>query len=54
MNKGPARQKLGFIYMLNGDQGSSDTAPYAEKETPDNNWVRTGPHVMIVGARLRP
>jgi hypothetical protein len=53
MNKGPARQKLGFIYMLKGDQGSSDTAPYAEKETPDNNWVRTGPHVMIVGAEAK-
>jgi hypothetical protein len=53
MNKGPAPQKLGFIYMLKGDHGSSDTAPYAEKETPDNNWVRTGPHVMIVGAEAK-
>ena len=23
---------------------------YAKEETADNNWVKTGPHVMIVGA----
>lgn len=43
-------QKLGFIYMLRGDNGGSNTDPYATKETPDNNWIQTGPHVMIVGA----
>jgi hypothetical protein len=48
--KGPAPQKLGFIYMLAGDTGASNTDPYATKETPDNNWIRTGSHVMIVGA----
>ena len=47
---GPAPQKLGFIYMLNGDTGASNTDPYAKGETADNNWVRTGAHVMIVGA----
>jgi hypothetical protein len=36
-SKGPAPQKLGFIYMLNGDNGASNTDPYATKETPDNN-----------------
>ena len=41
-SKGPAPQKLGFIYMLNGDNGASNTDPYATKETPDNNWVKTG------------
>src|ERR1700723_521823 len=52
-SKGPAPQKLGFIYMLNGDNGASNTDPYATKETPDNNWVKTGPHVMIVGAEAK-
>jgi hypothetical protein len=52
-NKGPAPQKLGFIYMLNGDNGASNTDPYATKESPDNNWVKTGPHVMIVGAEAK-
>ena len=51
--KGPAPQKLGFIYMLSGDNGASNTDPYATKETPDNNWVKTGSHVMIVGAEAK-
>ncbi len=49
-SKGPAPQKLGFIYMLRGDNGASNTDPYAKAETPDNNWIKTGSHVMIVGA----
>jgi hypothetical protein len=48
-SKGPAPQKIGFIYMLKGDGGTSNTDPYATGKTPDNNWVETGPHVMIVG-----
>ena len=48
--KGPAPQKTGFIYMLKGDAGTSNTDPYAKEVTADNNWVKTGPHVMIVGA----
>jgi hypothetical protein len=52
-SKGPAPQKLGFIYMLSGDNGASNTDPYATKETSDNNWIRTGSHVMIVGAEAR-
>jgi hypothetical protein len=52
--KGPEPQKLGFIYMLKGDMGVSNTDPHAEKETPDNNWITTGPHVMIVGAAAKP
>jgi hypothetical protein len=52
-SKGPAPQKLGFIYMLRGDNGASNTDPYATKETPTNNWVKTGPHVMIVGGEAK-
>jgi hypothetical protein len=51
--KGPAPQKLGFIYMLNGDNGASNTDPYATKESPDNNWIKTGSHVMIVGTEAK-
>ena len=51
---GAAPQKLGFIYMLNGDTGASNTDPYAKQEAADNNWVRTGAHVMIVGAEAKP
>ena len=51
---GPAPQKLGFMYMLHGDTGASNTDPYAKQETPENNWVKTGAHVMIVGAEAKP
>jgi hypothetical protein len=55
MAKGPAPEKLGFIYMLRGDTGTgiSNTDPYATEATPENNWVKTGPHVMIVGAAAK-
>jgi len=53
-SKGPEPQTLGFIYMLRGDNGASNTDPYATKETPDNNWIRTGSHVMIVGGEAKP
>ena len=49
-SKGPAPQKIGFIYMLRGDNGASNTDPFATGQAPDNNWVKTGSHVMIVGA----
>ena len=51
--KGPAPQKLGFIYMLRGDNGASNTDPYATGKTADNNWVQTGSHVMIVGGEAK-
>lgn len=41
--------KVGFMYMLNGDTGASNTDPYAKGPTSDNHWVKTGPHVMILG-----
>jgi hypothetical protein len=41
--------KVGFVYMLAGDNGASNTDPYATAQTADNHWVKTGPHVMIVG-----
>jgi hypothetical protein len=40
----------GFIYMLAGDTGASNTDPDAKGPKPDNHWVQTGSHVMIVGA----
>lgn len=49
-HKAPPRNKVGFMYMLRGDGGASNTDPYAVKEEPGNNWIRTGSHVMIVGS----
>ena len=46
----PAPGKVGFMYMLSGGTDASNTDPYAAKPDAKNNWIKTGPHVMIVGA----
>jgi hypothetical protein len=48
--KEPPANKVGFMYMLRGDGGASNTDPYAMKKEAGNNWIKTGPHVMIVGS----
>jgi hypothetical protein len=50
---GPAPTSTGFIYMLAGDTGASNTDPYAKSKTADNHWIETGSHVMIVGAAAK-
>jgi hypothetical protein len=49
-HKTPTAGKVGFMYMLAGGTDASNTDPYAEKPTAQNHWIKTGPHVMIVGA----
>jgi len=49
--KAPPQNKVGFMYMLSGGTDASNTDPFAEKPEPNNNWVETGPHVMVVGAK---
>ena len=49
-HKPPPAGKVGFMYMLSGGTDASNTDPYATKPDAKNNWVKTGPHVMIVGA----
>jgi len=46
----PPAGKVGFIYMLAGGTDASNTDPYAQQPTAANHWVKTGPHVMVVGA----
>jgi hypothetical protein len=46
----PAAGKTGLIYMLAGGTDASNTDPYAAKPESGNNWIETGPHIMIVGA----
>jgi hypothetical protein len=49
MNKKPFTAKtIGISYMLAGDEGASNTDPYAEGATADNDWVKEGPHLMII------
>jgi hypothetical protein len=44
----PQPKAVGIGYMLKGDKGASNTDPYATKATPDNNWVVSPPHLMIL------
>ncbi|MBV8666807.1 MAG: hypothetical protein JO269_10010 [Burkholderiaceae bacterium] len=49
-HKAPEVGKVGFMYMLAGGTDASNTDPYATKPEANNHWIRTGPHVMVVGA----
>lgn len=45
----PPPNKVGISYMLAGDQGASNTDPFASGKTADNHWIVTGPHIMVFG-----
>jgi hypothetical protein len=49
-HKTPVPGKIGFMYMLAGGTDASNTDPYATKPDAKSHWVKTGAHVMIVGA----
>lgn len=49
-HKAPPAGKVGLMYMLEGGTDASNTDPYADKPTAENHWIKTGPHVMVVGA----
>jgi hypothetical protein len=38
----------GIAYMLAGDAGASNVDPFAEGPTADNEWVESGPHLMLI------
>jgi len=46
--KDPQVKGVGVAYMLAGDHGVSNTDPYGEKPTPDNQWIVSPPHIMIL------
>ncbi|KFZ38937.1 hypothetical protein HR45_00595 [Shewanella mangrovi] len=49
MNKKPFQAKtIGISYMLAGDEGASNIDPFAQGPTPDNEWIKEGPHLMII------
>lgn len=52
MAKKPAEiSSFGVSYMLAGDgdaMGVSNIDPYATEPTPDNDWVKEGPHMMLI------
>jgi hypothetical protein len=40
----PPANKVGFMYMLRGDNGASNIDRYATKEESGNNWIKIGAH----------
>jgi hypothetical protein len=50
-HKTPPAGAVGLMYMLEGGTDASNTDPYATKPSSQNNWIKTGPHVMIVGSK---
>ena len=45
----PPTGQVGLVYMLEGGTDASNTDPYAAGPK-NNHWIKTGPHVMVVGA----
>jgi len=51
-HKTPPDGTPGVMYMLEGGTDASNTDPYAKSPTANNDWIKTGPHIMIVGNRV--
>lgn len=50
-HKTPPAGVVGVIYMLAGGSDPGNTDPYADKPHQGEDWVTTGPHIMIVGSK---
>jgi hypothetical protein len=46
----PLNGRVGLMYMLAGGTDASNTDPYSERPGRGAPWVRTGPHIMVVGS----
>lgn len=46
-HKDPPSDKMGFGYMLVGGSDASNTDPFARSPREGEQWVDTGPHVMV-------
>ncbi len=44
----PPATRMGIGYMLTSDVEGSNTDPFATGPTPDNQWGKAGPHVMVI------
>jgi hypothetical protein len=45
--------KTGVTCKRRCTNGASNTDPWATEAKPGNHWVKTGPHVMIVGPAVK-
>lgn len=50
-HKPPPEGVVGVMYMLEGGTDASNTDPFATEPTAQNDWIKTGPHIMVVGSR---
>ena len=50
-HQAPPAGAVGVMYMLEGGTDASNTDPYATKPTSGNDWIKTGPHIMVVGSK---
>ena len=46
--KTPTVTEMGIAYMLAGGSDASNTDPYAEQPAPGEQWIASGPHVMVM------
>ena len=46
----PPAEQPGVMYMLAGGTDASNTDPYATAPATGGDWIKTGPHLMIVGS----
>jgi hypothetical protein len=51
--KPPQINSTGVAYMLRGDNGASNTDPYATGPAPGNQWVVSPAHVMVIYQDLK-
>ena len=49
-HKNPSADQVGMAYMLQGAADASNNDAYATKPAAGQDWVRTGPHLMILNA----
>ena len=49
-HKTPPADNVGLAYMLTGGTDASNTDPYGKQPADGADWVKTGPHVMVVGS----
>lgn len=46
----PPPNNVGLGYMIQGAADPSNTDPFAKKPAEGDDWIRTGPHLMVFGA----
>jgi len=49
-HEAPPEETPGFMYMLAGGTDASNTDPFAKEPAQGDDWIHTGPHVMVVGS----